>query len=84
MSKKIQFNFRLEEEKLREFEKIAEASHMEPQRFAALIVSTFSDLKQGNGLAALTGIPKEYFKLRPGRHASTPSVPDLRSVQPTG
>lgn len=63
-----------------EFEKIAEAEHMEPSRFAALLISKFSDLKQGHALHALASIPKEHFKLRPGRVSSTASGPDLRLV----
>lgn len=66
-----------------EFEKIAKAEHMEPQRFAALLISKFSDLKQGNGLTAIASVPKELFKLRPGRTAATPSGSDTRHVGAT-
>lgn len=70
----------LEPEVLEEFEKIAKAEHMEPQRFAALVLSKFSDLKQGNGLDAVAKIPKDLFKLRPGRVATASSAPDVRAV----
>lgn len=68
---------------LAEFEKVAKAEHMEPARFAALIISKFSDVKQGHGLSALAGIPKENFKLRPGRIPSTTTDTDLRLVGAT-
>lgn len=72
--------FPLPGEVMREFEKVAQAEHMEPTRFAALIISKFSDLKQGHGISALASIPKDNFKLRPGRTPSTASTPDLRLV----
>lgn len=65
---------------LAEFEKVAKSEHMEPARFAALIISKFSDVKQGHGLSALAGIPKDNFKLRPGRTPTTASESDLRFV----
>lgn len=73
-------NLSIDREVYAEFEKIALADHMEPQRLAALIISKFSDLKQGNALSAIAAIPKDLFKLRPGRTAATPSASDSRPV----
>jgi hypothetical protein len=73
-------NLSIDREVFAEFEKIAAADHLEPQRLAALLISKFSDLKQGNALTALAAIPKDLYKLRPGRIASTPSASDSRPV----
>lgn len=77
MAKKIALNVRIDEDSLSEFEKVAAADHMETQDFIRLLVGKFGDLKQGHGLSALTSIPAEHFKLRPGRRANTPDNADL-------
>jgi len=82
-AKKKQLNISIDGAVFAEFEKIAAADHMEPQRLAALILSKFSDLKQGNALTAIASIPKDLFKLRPGRTAATPSASDTRHVGAT-
>lgn len=79
-SRKKQMNIYLDVSIIEEFEKVANAEHMEASRFAALLVSKFSDLKQGNAIAALASIPKELFKLRPGRTATPSSASDTRQV----
>lgn len=60
----------LEEETLRDFEKLAEACHLDKNSFGALLISRFADLKLEHGLDALTSIPKEYFKARAGRSSA--------------
>ena len=64
-----QLNFSVDLAVYKEFEKVA-AEHLDAPDLTRLLVSKFSDLKQGTALAALTSIPKDLFKLRPGRPAS--------------
>jgi hypothetical protein len=82
MKENHQLNLRVKTAVYQEFCKVAEAEHMDASKFASLLISKFSDLKQGHGLAAITSIPKDHFKLRPGRVASTASGPDLQLVGP--
>jgi hypothetical protein len=65
--KNEKFTVPLPEHVIDAFSKIAEAQHMRPTFFAALCLSKLSDLKAEHALDALTAIPKEYFKGRPGR-----------------
>jgi|GEM_PF-4460832 len=81
--KKASFTFRIEEEKIDAFEKVAAASHLEPQALAALMVATFSDLKQGAALSALTSIPHDLFKGRAGRPPSGPVRPAGEGIDDT-
>lgn len=78
--KKALLHVSLDPDILTEFRKVANADHMEPNQFAALLISKFSDLKQGNALTAIAAIPKDLFKLRPGRITATPSASDARPV----
>lgn len=78
--KKIQKGIRINEETWREFEKIVEAGYMVPNAFAAVLISTFSDLKQGYALNALASIPKEYFKAKAGRPAQHDRLPAMRNT----
>lgn len=73
-------NLSIDREVFAEFEKVAAADHLEPQRLAALLIAKFSDLKQGNAISAIASIDKSLFKLRPGRTPSTTSTTDLRLV----
>lgn len=73
-------NLSIDRDVFAEFEKVAAADHLEPQRLAALLIAKFSDLKQGNAINALASIPKDLFKLRPGRVPSTASAPEPRVV----
>jgi hypothetical protein len=79
MRNRKQLNLSIESDTFSEFEKVAEASHLTPSAFAALIVGRFSGLKQEFGLHALTSIPTSLFKQRPGRPPNTeqkdPSFP---------
>jgi hypothetical protein len=51
--------------------KVAEADGMEGPAFASLVLSKVSQLKNGEGLTALTSIPRQLFKSRPGRPPTT-------------
>jgi hypothetical protein len=64
---KIPFTIRLDEHVREAFEKLAATNHMDATTFAALWLSKLSELKAEHALDALTSIPKEYFKARPGR-----------------
>jgi hypothetical protein len=68
--KKHQLNISLNPTAFADFEKVAESEHMTPNDLARLLIHKWSDIKQGFGLSALTSIPKDHFKLRPGRPAS--------------
>ena len=74
MSKNIQVNITMDEASYTEFEKVAAADHIKPQDFIRLLVGKFGDVKIGHGLSALTSIPKDHFKGRPGRVANEPAV----------
>jgi len=52
----------------------AEAQHMKMTAYAALCLSKLSDLKAEHALDAITAIPKEYFKGRPGRPGRDPNA----------
>jgi len=58
---------RLEESSIDSLEKVANAYGMEPTAYGALILARFSELKPEFALDALTAIPKDFFKSRPGR-----------------
>ncbi|HEX2101667.1 MAG TPA: hypothetical protein VHF69_13425 [Candidatus Synoicihabitans sp.] len=62
--------FFLDPEVLPNLEKVAKYAHMEPKHYGALWLSRLSDLKPEYALDALTAIPKEFFKGRPGRPAT--------------
>ncbi len=61
----------LDEQTIRDFDKVAEAVHLDKNSFGALLISRFAELKLEHGLDAVTSIPREYFKARPGRPSST-------------
>jgi len=84
--KKITKGIRIDDEVWGDFEKVAESQHMEPLAFAVVLIKTFSDLKQGNALRALTSIPQEYFKAKGGRPPSSPEPykPSVEGVRRVG
>jgi len=57
----------IEESALANLEKVADADHMDATKFGALVLSKLSDLAPGRGLDAISAIPKDYFRKRPGR-----------------
>jgi len=61
----------LDEETINSFERVASASHLDKNSFGALLVSRFSELKLEHGLDALTAIPKDFFRGRPGRPSAS-------------
>ena len=81
--KKHQLNISLNPTAFADFEKVAESEHLTPNDLARLLIHKWSDIKQGFGLAALTSIPKEHFKLRPGRPASGSVVSDRNFTEST-
>lgn len=54
-------------------EAVAAHNHLDASKYAALIVSKFSDLRPEHGLDALAAIPKEYFRRGPGRPTTSAS-----------
>lgn len=70
MAKKV-LSVYVESEIIEDLERIAKASHMDKNSYAALWVSRLSELKVENGLIALTTIPKDLFRGRGGRPATT-------------
>ena len=61
-------------------QKVAAADHMEGPKFAALVLSKWSDLKPGNGLNALASLPQHLFRARPGRPPTTPGNTEPHEV----
>jgi hypothetical protein len=61
------------------FAKVADAAHLTPTGFAALLISRYSELKQEFALHALTAIPQELFKARPGRPPKS-TIPEERQT----
>lgn len=77
--KKITKGIRIDQDVWGEFEKVVGYQHMEPQAFAVVLIKTFSDLKQGYALQALSSIPRECFKSKGGRPPS-----QLETSKPSG
>lgn len=53
-----------------ELVRVSGGAHMHHAAYAAVILSRFADLKTEFALDALTAIPKEFFRGRPGRPAA--------------
>ncbi|HWA88116.1 MAG TPA: hypothetical protein VG710_17940 [Opitutus sp.] len=76
------YNIRVDEEVITNLEGVAEAQHMDASKFAAVVISKFSDLKPEHGLDALASIPKEFFRRGPGRPPSTTHRTDVHRAVP--
>jgi len=74
MDETMPFNIRVNKAAFKEFERVARAEHMEPQDLMRLLMGKFSEVKIGSALAALTSIPKDHFKGRPGRVPNEPAA----------
>ena len=80
MSTKKPFTTRIDTSVRDNFQKVAAAHHMDDTVFAALWISRLSELKPEHALDALTAIPKEFFRGRPGRPPSRTSDPTTDSA----
>jgi len=60
-----QVNFRIDRSKWTQFETVATGAHLVPNKYAAVCLSVFSDLKPEHALDALSSIPKAYFRQSP-------------------
>ena len=84
MKDKKVFSISVAVRSLNRYYDVAEADHMSATAFAATIISKFGDLKQGYALKALSAIPAEYFKAKPGRPARSEGAADDTLQNPPG
>ena len=77
------FTVRLDPSSLDSLEKVASGYGMEPTTYAATVLAKFADLKPEFALDALTAIPKEFFKTRPGRPTTRTALPETQTVHAT-
>lgn len=70
------FSVRMDEEDIKELQKLGETYGMEATQLGAVVLSRWAALKREKALHALTAIPDEYFKPRPGRPASRTATAD--------
>jgi len=63
----IPLQIRVKEEVLNEVERVANAAGIERNDYILLWLGRIAQIKLDYGLDALTSIPKEFFKTRPGR-----------------
>lgn len=74
------FTSRLDATAIDSLGKVAQTYGMEPTAYAAMVLSRFSELKPEFALDALTAIPKEFFKARPGRPPARTTLADGQTV----
>lgn len=70
------FSVRMEEEDIKELQKLGEPYGMEATQLGAVILSRWASLKREKALHALTAIPDEFFKPRAGRPATRTASAD--------
>lgn len=68
---KIPYTIFIEKEAAESLDAIGDTQHLDGKKYAALIVSKFSDLKPEHGLDALSAIPKDLFRRGPGRPSTS-------------
>ncbi len=68
------FSVRMDETDISQLAKVADTYGMEPNAFGAMVLARFASLKPEFALDALTSIPKDFFKARPGRPATATSL----------
>lgn len=68
---KRQFASYIDDEVRADFERVAEAAHMEPTKYAATWIAEISTLKPEFALKVLGLIPPEWKHRRPGRPTGT-------------
>ena len=73
---------RLEETAIDSLTKVAGTYGMEPTAYGAMVLARFSELKPEFALDALTAIPKDFFKSRPGRPAARAALPEAHTLNP--
>ena len=78
-TRKHQLNIAIDPSAAASLETVAKHVMIERTRYAALVLQTFSQLKPEHALDALTAIPKQFFKGRPGRPSSTAHSSDANS-----
>ena len=61
---------------INDLDKIARTYDMEANAYSAMVLARFADLKPEFALDALTSIPKDFFKSRPGRPTTSASLAD--------
>jgi len=59
---------------INDLDKIARTYDMEANAYGAMVLARFADLKPEFALDALTAIPKDFFKGRPGRPTTGASI----------
>lgn len=74
----------IDEEILNDIEKVANASGMERNAYAALWLRKIAQLKLDYGLDALTSIPKDFFKSHGGRPSTATRRTDEGTRSATG
>jgi hypothetical protein len=79
---KVPFTVQLEKETRHDFERTAEAAHMDATKYAATWLAELSTLKPEFALKALGMIPSEWKHRRPGRPAG-PATADRKVDQIT-
>jgi len=77
------FYIRMNEEAVESLGKVAKTFDMEPNAYAAMVMARFADLKPEFALDALTAIPKDFFKARPGRPPTATGLADGHKAQAT-
>ena len=68
------FTVQLDTEVIEALEQVADGSNTRATQYATLVLNTLSKLKPDFALHAITAIPKDYFRARPGRPVSKPPV----------
>jgi hypothetical protein len=68
------FTVQLDTKVISNLESVAGGCHLEDTKYATLVLNALSELRPEYALHALTAIPKEYFRAKPGRPPSASSV----------
>ena len=66
-TRKIPLVAYLEPEKNDDFIRVAAGANLEKNQYASLVAARFAELRPEFALHALTAIPKEFFRGKPGR-----------------
>ncbi|HWA10503.1 MAG TPA: hypothetical protein VG838_13740 [Opitutaceae bacterium] len=82
-TKKKALTAHVDEQIIDNLSRVAAAAHLDTTKFAALVLSRFSELKIEHGLDALTSIPKDLFKGRPGRPPAAASSAETSAAAAT-